>query len=70
MVEVRLPERVNQNLVFHGGVSLYIGIAHYSPSHYTRAWIRVLDAPDCYERVARAERKSALYYKAQDWSEL
>ena len=25
-----------------------------------RAWIRVLDAPDCYERVARAERKSAL----------
>ena len=25
-----------------------------------RAWIRVLDAPGCYERVARAERKSAL----------
>ena len=25
-----------------------------------RAWIRVLDAPGCYERTARAERKSAL----------
>ena len=25
-----------------------------------RAWIRVLDAPGCYERAARAERKSAL----------
>ena len=25
-----------------------------------RAWIRVLDAPGCYERVVRAERKSAL----------
>ena len=24
------------------------------------AWIRVLDAPGCYERAARAERKSAL----------
>ena len=34
----------------------------YSPCHYTRAWIRVLDAPGCYERAARAERKSALYY--------
>ena len=25
-----------------------------------RAWIRVLEAPSCYERAARAERKSAL----------
>ena len=25
-----------------------------------RAWIHVLDAPGCYERAARAERKSAL----------
>ena len=25
-----------------------------------RAWIRVLDAPSCYERAARAERKSTL----------
>ena len=25
-----------------------------------RAWIRVSDAPDCYERVAPTERKSAL----------
>ena len=25
-----------------------------------KAWIRVLDAPGCYERAARAERKSAL----------
>ena len=25
-----------------------------------RAWIRVLDAPGCFERVAQAERKSAL----------
>ena len=25
-----------------------------------RAWIRVLDAPGCYERTAWAERKSAL----------
>ena len=27
-----------------------------------RARIRVLDAPGCYERAARVERKSALYY--------
>ena len=27
---IRLPDGVNQNLVFRGGVSLYIGIAHYS----------------------------------------
>ena len=39
----------------------------YSPRHYIRAWIRVLDAPGCYERVARVERKSALDYKAQVW---
>ena len=34
----------------------------YSPCHYMRACIRVLDAPGCYERAARAEleRKSAL----------
>ena len=32
----------------------------YSPCHYMRAWICVLDAPGCYERAARAERKSAL----------
>ena len=25
-----------------------------------RAWIRVLDAPGCYERMTRAKRKSAL----------
>ena len=25
-----------------------------------RAWIRVLEPPGCYERAARAERKSAL----------
>ena len=25
-----------------------------------RAWLRVLDAPGCYERAVRAERKSAL----------
>ena len=27
---IRLPEGINQNLVFRGGVSLYIGIAHYN----------------------------------------
>ena len=32
----------------------------YSPYHYMRAWIRVLDEPSCYERVVRVERKSAL----------
>ena len=32
----------------------------YSPCHYMRAWIHILDAPSCYERAARAERKSAL----------
>ena len=32
----------------------------YSPCHYMRAWIRVLEAPGCYERAARVERKSAL----------
>ena len=32
----------------------------YSPCHCVGAWIRVLDAPSCYEHVARAERKSAL----------
>ena len=33
----------------------------YSPCHlYMRAWIRVPEAPGCYERAARAERKSAL----------
>ena len=25
-----------------------------------RTWIRILEAPGCYERAARAERKSAL----------
>ena len=25
---------------------------NYSPCHYMRAWIRVLDAPGCYERAA------------------
>ena len=34
--------------------------SYYSPCHYMRAWIRVLDAPGCYESVERAERKSAL----------
>ena len=32
----------------------------YSPGQYMRAWIHILDAPGCYERVARVERKSAL----------
>ena len=32
----------------------------YSPCHYMRAWIRVLDVPGCYECTARAERKPAL----------
>ena len=32
----------------------------YSPCHYMRAWIRVLDVPGCYKRAAWAERKSAL----------
>ena len=33
----------------------------YSPCHYMRAWIRVLDAHGCcYKRTAWAERKSAL----------
>ena len=32
----------------------------YSPCHYMRAWIRVLDEPSCYEHVVRVERKSAL----------
>ena len=32
----------------------------YSPCHYVRAWIRVLEAPGSYERAARAERKSEL----------
>ena len=31
-----------------------------SPCHCRRAWIRVFEAPGCYERVARAERKSTL----------
>ena len=34
--------------------------SYNSLCHYMRAWIRVLDAPGYYERVARAERKSAL----------
>ena len=29
-----------------------------------RAWIRILDAPGCYERVAQAEK--SLHYKAQN----
>ena len=33
---------------------------YYSPCHYMRAWICVLDVPGCYERAARVERKSAL----------
>ena len=32
----------------------------YSPCHYMRAWIRVFDAPGCYERAARAERSQRL----------
>ena len=32
----------------------------YSPCHYMRAWICVLDAPSCNECAAQAERKSAL----------
>ena len=32
----------------------------YNPCHYMRAWIHVLDVPGCYERTARAKRKSAL----------
>ena len=32
----------------------------YSPCHYMRAWIHILDAPSCYECTAWAERKSAL----------
>ena len=28
----------------------------YSPCHYMRAWIRVLDAPGCYERGAGGEK--------------
>ena len=32
----------------------------YSPCHYMRAWIRILDAHGCYERAVRAERKSAI----------
>ena len=32
----------------------------YSPCHYMRAWIHVLDVPGCYERMAQAERKSTL----------
>ena len=32
----------------------------YSPCHYMRAWIRILDAPGCYEHAAWAERKFAL----------
>ena len=32
----------------------------YSPCHYMRAWICILDAPGCYERTVRAERKSTL----------
>ena len=32
----------------------------YSPCHYMRAWIRILDAPGCHERAARVERESAL----------
>ena len=34
--------------------------SYNSPCHYMRAWIRVLDAPGCYERAGWAERKSAL----------
>ena len=34
--------------------------SYYSPYHYMRAWICILDAPDCYECEARVERKSAL----------
>ena len=32
----------------------------YSSCHYMRAWIHILDAPICYERAVRAERKSTL----------
>ena len=32
----------------------------YSPYHYMRAWIRVLDAPSCYERAARVEKVRVL----------
>ena len=32
----------------------------YSPCHYTRAWIHILDAHGCYEHAVRAERKSVL----------
>ena len=31
-----------------------------SPCHYMRTWICILDAPGCYERTARVERKSTL----------
>ena len=40
----------------------------YSPCHYMRAWIRLLDVPGCYERAAQAERSQ--HYKVQDCSEL
>ena len=32
----------------------------YSPCHYLKAWIRVLDEPSCYERMVHVERKSTL----------
>ena len=45
---------VQQKIFFRATIFLY------SRCHYMRAWIRILDAPGCHERMARAERKSAL----------
>ena len=32
----------------------------YSPCHYKRSWIHVLDAPNCYEHTVQAESRSEL----------
>ena len=47
---------IQRKIFFRATIFLYTS----SPCHYMRAWIRVLDAPGCYEHSAQAERKSAL----------
>ena len=46
---------IQRKILFRATIFLY-----YSPCHYMWAWIHILDAPGCYERVVQAERKSAL----------
>ena len=54
IVTLNILVYIQQKIFFRATIFLY------SLCHYMRAWIRVLEAPGCYERAARAERKSAL----------